>query len=115
MIRNFLLILPSLLTHSSSARGRADKTLPTFFPFVERDDDLQFEALLALLILLCSTAMTASTCWATTANYITHRLSQQCSRSGSGAGVGVVEGIIQQAVFHLANWYYILNSGDLPR
>jgi len=50
--------------------------------------------LLALLLLLCltvttaATTATASTCRAVTANYITHRLPQQCLRSGSGSGGG---------------------------
>ncbi|PUU80503.1 UNC-like C-terminal-domain-containing protein, partial [Tuber borchii] len=49
-----------------------------------------------LLLLLCltatttttvaTTAVTASTCRAVTANYITHRLPQQCLRSKSGSG-----------------------------
>ncbi|RPB05707.1 hypothetical protein L873DRAFT_1661568, partial [Choiromyces venosus 120613-1] len=47
---------------------------------------------LLLLLLLCLTATTttaATTCRAVTANYITHRLPQQCLRSGSNGGVGV--------------------------
>jgi len=50
--------------------------------------------LFVLLLLLCltvtttATTATASTCRAVTANYITHRLPQQCLRGGSGSGGG---------------------------
>ncbi|KAG0637516.1 UNC-like C-terminal-domain-containing protein [Tuber brumale] len=45
-------------------------------------------ALLLLLLWSTVTATTVSTCRAATANYITHRLPQQCLRSGSGSGSG---------------------------